>query len=195
MMTETTERRRRVPISAMFAGTVAGLILGLVYVATASSPDNRADESLQVVMGGVAGADEHSHHHGHGSLRGVSFLDFDGNPVAFDDYLGAPLVVNLWQSRCPPCIVEMPDLETVHQETGDQFRFLGIAVAEPAADSLAMIESAGVTYDMGRDPDGTLMVELGIVALPSTLFVTPDGEIAHVATGARSLDEIRAHLS
>jgi cytochrome c biogenesis protein CcmG, thiol:disulfide interchange protein DsbE len=178
----------------MFAGTVAGLILGLVYVATAGSPDNRADASLQVVMGGPAGADGHSHHHGPGSLRGVSFVDFEDNLVSFDDYLGAPLVVNLWQSSCPPCIVEIPHLETVHQETGDQIRFLGIAVAESAADSLAMIESTGVTYDMGRDPDGTLMIELGVVALPSTLFVTPDGEIAHVAIGALSLDEIRAHL-
>jgi thiol-disulfide isomerase/thioredoxin len=178
----------------MLAGTVAGLILGFVYMATAPAPDNRADASLQVVMGGPVGAEGHSHHHGLGSLRGMAFVDFDDNPVTFDDYLGAPLVVNLWQSRCPPCVVEIPHLETVHQETGDQIRFLGIAVAEPAAASLAMIDSTGATYEMARDPHGTLMVELGIVALPSTLFVTPDGEIAHVATGALSLDDIRAHL-
>jgi thiol-disulfide isomerase/thioredoxin len=195
MTARTARSWRRVPRSAIVAGTVAGLVLGLVYMATAAPPDNMADASLQVVVGRPAGSDAHAHHHSHGSLRGMSFVDFEDNLVSFDEYLGAPLVVNLWQSGCPPCVVEMPDLEAVHQEMGDQIHFLGVAVAEPSDDSLAMIESTGVTYDMGRDPHGTLMADLGIVALPSTLFVTPTGEIAFVASGALTLDEIRARLS
>src|ERR1700730_12937901 len=41
----------------------------------------------------------------------VAFADTAGNPVAFSNFKGKLLLVNLWATWCQPCLREMPSLE------------------------------------------------------------------------------------
>jgi thiol-disulfide isomerase/thioredoxin len=196
-------RWRPHPVVLAVAAALLGVVgagSALVYTAVFGPGSKAADPSLQVIHAapdddGVWSDGSHAHHHDVDgvSVRGSSFTDLGGGAVSFDDYLGTPVVVNFWQSSCPPCITEMPALEQVHRELDGELVVLGIAVREPVSDSLQMIETTGVTYAMGRD-DGTLMAELGAFGMPSSLFVTASGDVLHVATGALTLDEIREHV-
>ena len=57
----------------------------------------------------------------------------------------------------------------------------------------------GITYLLGRDPDGRFTVALAAVGLPVTAFVDRQGALAHVHHGPLEVDDlmavIREHLS
>jgi cytochrome c biogenesis protein CcmG, thiol:disulfide interchange protein DsbE len=192
-------RRRLHPL---VVGTVAavlsvgaGTAAALVYGAMVDEPAEVRPEP-EVVLRFTPDQDESDRPQvtGGAPLPDERFPDLDGTMRSFADYRGTPLVVNFWASSCAPCIKEMPDLERVHQELGGEVAFLGIAVRDQVADSQRMIDETGVTYDIGRDPSGALLTELGGVALPSTFFVAADGTVAHIATGALSLEDIRERV-
>ncbi len=112
---------------------------------------------------------------------------FDGASTTFEEFEGTPLVINFWASWCPACVGELPEFQTVHEQRGDEVTFLGIANADirPAAVDLADV--VGLTYTLADDPTGELFRDFGLFAMPSTLFVTPDGQILEVFAG--QLDE------
>lgn len=123
---------------------------------------------------------------------------FDGSTVSLKDYAGTPMVVNFWASWCPPCIAEMPDLEAVHQSAGDRLAFVGINTQDTPEEAAAMVDETGVTYDLLRDPDGTLGQAFGVFGMPSTFYVDADGTIVARHTGLLTrdalVDDLREHL-
>src|SRR5690606_23095565 len=52
-------------------------------------------------------------------LPEMGLRDNQGKPVALQDYVGKPLVVNLWATWCPPCRREMPVLAQAQQDNTD----------------------------------------------------------------------------
>jgi thiol-disulfide isomerase/thioredoxin len=115
-----------------------------------------------------------------------------GGMGSFADYRGRPLVVNFFASWCAPCVAEMPDFEAVHQELDGQVAFLGINLRDQVDDATRLVETTGVTYDIGRDPSGDLATALGVVNMPSTFFVSAEGEVVDVHPGALSADDLRS---
>lgn len=96
---------------------------------------------------------------------------------------GKPLVVNYWASRCPPCEAEMPGLERVWQRYKDKVLFLGLDVGRffpgfgSATESKKLLGRLGITYPAGTPTSLEVVQALGVEALPSTVFVTPQGKV------------------
>ncbi len=121
------------------------------------------------------------------ALPTASFELFDGGTATFADFAGKPLVINFWASWCPACVGELPDIQAVHEALGDEVTFLGVANADSRAAAIALAEDVGLTYTLADDPKGDLFRSLELIAMPSTVFVTADGQIQEVFGG--QLDE------
>ena len=119
---------------------------------------------------------------------------FDGGEASVADYAGTPMVVNFFASWCVPCVREMPEFEEVHQAIGDEVAFLGIDVQDSVTRGQELVEDTGVTYDVGRDPDGSMLTAFGGVAMPTTALVDADGTIVHLMSGGTTADELRAAI-
>ena len=117
----------------------------------------------------------------------ASFELFDGGTASFADYEGKPLVINFWASWCPACVAELPDVQAVHEALGDEVTFLGVANADSRVAAIELADDVGLTYALADDPKGDLFRSLGLIAMPSTIFVTADGQIQDVFGG--QLDE------
>lgn len=116
----------------------------------------------------------------------------DGSGLgSFADYEGKPVVVNFFGSWCAPCRKEMPALQEVYEDIGDEVAFLGLAVQESARESQAFVEEMGTTYDIGRDPSGKILTHFGVVNFPSTYLVSPDGKIIAARAGELDAKELR----
>lgn len=117
------------------------------------------------------------------AAEGMAFEMLDGSTAALADYRGQPLVVNFFASWCVPCLAEMPGFERVHQDLDGQVAFLGINLQDRAEDGRRVVEQTGVTYDIARDPDGSIFQTFGAFAMPTTVFIDADGTVVDLHSG------------
>lgn len=121
-----------------------------------------------------------------------------GAPVDLATYRGRPLVVNFWATWCAPCVEEMPAFQQVFTEVGDEVAFLGVDVADGPRRAEPFAAELGISYDLARDPEETFAREVGVFAMPTTLFVDAQGTIVHRSagglTGAELREALRTHL-
>ncbi len=127
-------------------------------------------------------------------LSSTRFALFDGSDSALAEFAGKPLVVNFWASWCPACVAELPEVQAVHELVGDEVTILGIANADQRGPAVALAEDVGLTYALGDDPNGDLFRELGLIAMPSTVFITADGEISEVFGGQLNEDGLLSRI-
>ena len=117
-------------------------------------------------------------------LSDLSFDLFDGGTGTVAGYEGTPLVVNFFASWCPPCVREMPEFQDVFEQLEGRVAFLGLSQDQSPQDALALVESTGVTYDVGWDLDLEVYSATGSIAMPTTAFVSPSGELLDTFAGA-----------
>jgi len=108
---------------------------------------------------------------------------------------GRPLVVNFWATWCAPCLEELPMFESSNQKFGDQINFLGINISDSPTKAEKMIDDIGISYLMGRDPEGNFLVELGVVGLPATVFIDSQGNLIDVHIGQISIADLDMKIS
>ena len=124
----------------------------------------------------------------------VTLADADGNEISTADFLGDPLVVNFWFSTCPPCAKELPDFAEVHEEVGDDVRFIGVNPIDSVEVMERFAGERGVRYELYRDEYAEFTDGIGASAFPVTIFVTSDGVIVG-QTGALDADELRQRIT
>ena len=113
----------------------------------------------------------------------------DDTPVDVEGWLGAqPLVINFWATWCAPCVAEMPDFQDVHEASDGRFRLIGINTQDSPALAPPFVEDLGITYDLVRDPRGEYFNATNGFGMPTTLFVSPDGDIRYRHTGPLTVD-------
>lgn len=113
-----------------------------------------------------------------------------GEEVRFSEILaqGKPVVLNFWAGLCPPCRLEMPDLQAVHEKYQDRVVLVGIDVGVftglgDREDGLALLRELNVSYPAGTTPDGEVLRAYQVIGMPSTYFITPDGRIVNTWSG------------
>jgi thiol-disulfide isomerase/thioredoxin len=117
------------------------------------------------------------------ALPATTFTRFDGSPATFADYTGKPLVVNFFASWCGPCVREMPGIESLHKQLGDKVTFLGMDTNDRLEDGKRLVEATKVTYDLALDKDGSIIVDLGGIGMPTTFLVDRQGRVVASHTG------------
>jgi thiol-disulfide isomerase/thioredoxin len=177
----------------LVAPTAVCLLAAASFAACSGDDDagGRTITSGGLTVGGLDTADATVPRGGFGEQ---SFLGFDGETATFAQFLGKPLVVNFWGSWCVPCIKEMPEFESVHQELGDKVTFIGVNVQDSVADAQAMADKTGVTYTLVRDPRNELLGWIGGVSMPTTAFVDASGNVRNVISKQLSTDELKAEI-
>lgn len=113
-----------------------------------------------------------------------------GQEVALSEVLaqGKPVVLNFWAGACPPCRLEMPDLQAVSEQYSDDIILFGLDVGPfvnlgTREDGKALIQELGVTYPTGTTFDNQVVRDYRILGMPTTLFITPEGEVVQAWTG------------
>ena len=132
---------------------------------------------------------EHSADPSLADVHALGFVTLDEQPAAFAGYAGCPLIVNFFASWCVPCVTEMPDFERFWNQHGAQVAVLGLAANDRLEDAIATVAERGVTYPTGLD-EGELFIDFGGLGMPTTVFVSPEGQILDTHSGLLTLNDI-----
>lgn len=120
-------------------------------------------------------------------LPDVELAELNGQPASLAAVAdGKPLVVNLWATWCPPCIREMPVLETAQQNYTD-IRFVFANQGEHAETIRRFLEKQSLNLDhVVSDQTGSFGQVVGSHGLPTTLFYSADGQLVDSHMGELS---------
>ena len=113
-----------------------------------------------------------------------------GDEVRFSQILalGKPVVMNFWAGLCPPCRVEMPDLQATYEQTKDRVQLIGLDVGPfinlgTREQGKNLAAELGVTYPIGTTNDAQIIQKYRVLGMPTTVFITPQAEIVRRWTG------------
>ena len=128
----------------------------------------------------------------------VDFMlpDLEGKPVSLSDFRGKWVVVNYWATWCPPCLDEIPELVSLHDDNSDKLVVLGIDFEEVNNDYLKeFVESQMMTYPVVR-MNPVPVTRLGqITGLPTTYIISPQGERMARQEGPVTQEAIEAYIA
>ena len=120
-----------------------------------------------------------------------TLVDQYGNEHTLSDYKGKTVFLNFWATWCGPCKQEMPDIQQLYldhgENTGDVI-ILGVAAPKSEdnpfnqetldADGIAdFLEEGGYTYPVLMDTTGDVLMNYGISAFPTTFMIDSDGNL------------------
>jgi thiol-disulfide isomerase/thioredoxin len=128
------------------------------------------------------------------ALPEVSIEDADGVAHALADWQGQWVVLNFWATWCAPCRHEMPSLAALQVALPD-VAVLPVATGRNSPDGVkAFYAELGVTnLPVLLDPKSELARNMGVLGLPVTVIVNPQGmEVARL-TGDADWNSAHAH--
>lgn len=117
---------------------------------------------------------------------------FDGEPAtSIADYRGRLVVLNVWATWCPPCRKELPSLERLQAQLGDEtFAVVGLSVDNDADIAQEYLLERGITFPNFLDLQGRDAKRLlGIRIYPDTFIISPDGVLLRSLVGERDWDD------
>jgi len=103
----------------------------------------------------------------------------DGSEFTLSAMQGRVILIDFWDTACPPCIREMPFLKTLYAEFKDQdFEIIGISLDARRPDTEKFIAENGLSWKIGCSGKGFLDETADlfkIEATPSTWLVDRKG--------------------
>ena len=111
----------------------------------------------------------------------------EGGEASLVSYRGQVVLLNFWATWCPPCIEEMPSMDSLYRHFKPR-GFIVVAISSDAegADIVrGFIDRLGVSFPVLLDPDSTIANRYGARNLPMTVLIDPQGRVDGAAQGAR----------
>lgn len=125
--------------------------------------------------------------------------DLDGRLRSISEWDGKVIALNFWATWCPPCLKEVPEfvlLQTKYQAAGLQF--IGVALQKPE-EVRQFVAEHGMNYPVltGELEVIKLAESYGnhIGALPYTVIIDRNGQVAHVKPGVLPTEEAESIIN
>ncbi len=101
-----------------------------------------------------------------------------GSQVSLSSYKGKPIILNVWNSTCLPCMDEAHLLQSLWQKVKPQgVVFIGIDFQDVKGDGVSFLKKYAVTYQNVLDVSGSTAISYGVTATPETLFINRQGVV------------------
>jgi cytochrome c biogenesis protein CcmG, thiol:disulfide interchange protein DsbE len=119
---------------------------------------------------------------------------FDGRTVTLAGLRGRPVVVNFFESWCPICQAEQPDLSKVARQFAGRVGFVGVSNHDTVAAGRAYQRRFGIVYPLANDASGRTWARWKMPYQPVTVLVDKQGRIAERFDGGTTAATLRDAL-
>jgi peroxiredoxin len=120
--------------------------------------------------------------------------DLNGDTVSLASLRGDVVLLNLWATWCPPCRVEMPHLQALHDELADRgLRVVGVSVDSEGSSGTVVrfLDDLDIDFLILRDPAEHVPHLYRTIGLPLSVLIDREGIIRWRHTGPVTSDDPR----
>jgi peroxiredoxin len=113
----------------------------------------------------------------------------NGQKVKLSDYRGQVVLLNLWATWCPPCRAEMPSMQTLYEDLGDEgFTILAVSAPSPPRETeekiRAHVAENEFTFPVLIDTEYQAYGIYNTGSIPTSYLIDTDGKLVARLTGA-----------
>ena len=176
----------------MFTGWMNGVTGYLSGFTTGTTASSKAPASSQSTSQPAASAASSTSAPAKEPVAAPDFTLTDQNGVShtLSDYRGKVVFLNFWATWCGPCKAEMPDIEALYTEKGNNAEdFIVLGVANPTCadgteeEVTSFLTNGGFTYPVAMDTTGTVFSAYGVSAFPTTFMIDVNGNVFGYVSG------------
>ena len=119
-------------------------------------------------------------------VSGLPFADLDGAETRLADLDGKLVLLNFWATWCAPCRKEMPELDALAAKYEDAgLIVLPVATGHNPQPAIRKFyaDAEIETLPIRLDATGAMARDMGVLGLPVSILISPDGEEIARMTG------------
>lgn len=118
--------------------------------------------------------------------------NLEGKEISLNDFKGKNVLLNFWNSSCPPCIEEMEEFQKIHDEFKDEnLEIVTINVGEDEEVVRKIFEENKYAFECLLDKENKVTYEYNITSVPTTYTINKNGEIEGIFNGYINYDTIK----
>ncbi|MDZ7779431.1 MAG: TlpA disulfide reductase family protein [Gemmatimonadota bacterium] len=129
-----------------------------------------------------------------GRAPDYTVVTLDGDTIRAAELEGRVVVVNFWATWCGPCRLEMPSLQSLHEDRADD----GVVVVGLSTDAGSerpireYVDERGITFPIARATAEQRRAFGGIAGIPTTFLIDRNGVLRHRVVGYFTPPALRA---
>ena len=121
--------------------------------------------------------------------------EFGATEISLSDLEGKPVVLNYWAGLCPPCRAEMPEFQEFRDEYQGRVILVGVDLGQflrlgSKENAQKLLAELGVSYAAGFTDDGSVVESHRVLGLPTTIFITAEGNLHKKWDGVLNRDKL-----
>jgi peptidyl-prolyl cis-trans isomerase B (cyclophilin B) len=116
----------------------------------------------------------------------------EGKKVKLSDFKGKTVILNFWATWCGPCVREMPDINKAAAELTKSKNavLLAINIGEEKDVAVKFLKENGYSLNLLLDTKSTVADKYGIKAIPTTIVIDKEGNIADQIVGSTNYKKV-----
>ena len=178
---------------------ICGVILiisGLVMVFNGATNINKINEYNNIEKDEIINNEDNSNKE---IAIDFTLKDQYGNEHTLSGYRGKTIFLNFWGTWCPPYRGEMPYIQEIYNEYGENSNniiILGVAAPNLGREGseeeiVSFLEENNYTFPVVMDFGGELVYKYGIGGFPTTFIINEDGEVVNKIVGAMDKENMK----
>ena len=118
----------------------------------------------------------------------LKLMDRDGNVTSLEDLKGKVIFMNFWATWCPPCIAEMPSINKLYEEMGNEVAFVMLSFDQDFEKAKAYDKRKGYNLPIYA-PASNMPALYNSNALPTTYVIDVKGNLALTHKGMANYND------
>lgn len=113
----------------------------------------------------------------------------NGSSYNLETVKGKVVFINFWATWCPPCIAEMPSIQSLYNVYGDKIEFIFISQESPQTIK-QFLNKENYTFNV-YSYDNKPPINFDVSSIPRTFLIDKSGTIIFDKTGASNWNSLK----
>ncbi len=124
-----------------------------------------------------------------GAAPEFEVLDLEGKKVRLSDLRGKAVLVNFWSVSCPACLIELRSLASLSEQLSSKPFALVAITSDRMSTVKEFLDETKLKLPAYFDDSGEAAMHFGVVYLPASFVIDPEGKLVDSFTGAAKWDD------